>query len=410
MFARFCGALLLGASLLMGGGAFAAGGHNHGTASNDPCADREAPASLRCAVATTATFHEGRLWTAWAFGGHVYVNHSDDRGKTFSPPMPVNRVPERVAADGENRPKVTVGPEGGVYVAWTQRLSAPYTGNIRFSRSLDGGRTFSEPVTINDDRHLTSHRFESLTVNEQGTVYLAWLDKRDRVAEEEQGGTYRGAALYYTLSEDRGESFLPDRKVADHTCECCRTAMTTGPDGLPVVVWRHIYGKNVRDHALTWFTGPDAPGPMRRLSRDMWHIDACPHHGPAVSVTDNGVLHAAWFNNAEDRHGLFYAHSEDQGKTIQRPVSVGRYEAGAAHPDVLSLGRRVYLLWKEFDGEKTGLYTQASSDGGQTWSPARRLAETAGPSDHPFLVRDGERVFASWQTRQEGYRLLPAAE
>ena len=40
----------------------------------------------------------------------------------------------------------------------------------------------------------------------------------------------------------------------------------------------------------------------------------------------------------------------------------------------------------------------------------RRLGETAGPSDHPFLVHDDDTVFASWQTRQEGYRLLPAAE
>lgn len=402
-------ALALSASLIVGGAAAAAGGHGHGGAAGDPCADREAPASLRCAVATTATFHDGRLWAAWAFGGHVYVNHSDDRGETFSPPIPVNRVPERVAADGENRPKVVIGPEGEVYVAWTRRLPAPYTGNIRFSRSLDGGRTFTTPVTVNDDRHLTSHRFESLAVNGKGTVYLAWLDKRDRVAEEQTGGSYRGAALYYTFSDDRGRSFRPDRKVVDHTCECCRTAMATGPEGLPVVIWRHIYGEDVRDHALTWFEGPDTPGPVRRLSRDQWHIDACPHHGPALSVAGDGVLHAAWFNNAEARHGLFYARSRDRGETIATPVGVGDYGAGAAHPDVLSLGQRVFLAWKEFDGSQSGLYVQSSGDGGASWSSPRRLAETAGPSDHPFLVHDGGAVFASWQTRGEGYRLLPVA-
>jgi hypothetical protein len=35
------------------------------------------------------------------------------------------------------------------------------------------------------------------------------------------------------------------------------------------------------------------------------------------------------------------------------------------------------------------------------------MAGTADASDHPLLVANGERVFLSWMTRADGYRLLP---
>ena len=396
---------ILAGVLLLQGPALAAGEHAEAPG---PCQDREAPASLDCALAPTATFGpSGRVWVAWAFGGHVYVNHSDDRGETFSPPVPVNRIPERVAADGENRPKIRVGPKGTVLVSWVKRLPQPYTGHVRFARSVDGGQTFSKPLIVNDNRAITSHRFESFAVTDDGEVVIAWLDKRDRVAVERQGGTYNGAALYYAVSRDRGKSFGPNRKIADHTCECCRTAMALDARGLPVVVWRHIYGDNIRDHALVRFEGLASPGDSVRLSHDRWRIDACPHHGPDVDAGE-GTIHAVWFNNAAERHGLFYAHSAPGGRKFSSPVSVGSYEAGASHPAVLAMEERVWLAWKELAGERTRLLVKHSRDGGQTWSAPREMAATTGSSGHPQLLRDGAEAFVSWQTQEEGFHLIPA--
>lgn len=51
--------------------------------------------------------------------------------------------PEPISADGENRPKLAFGTKGEIYVAYTKPLSKAYTGEIRFARSVDGGRIFS---------------------------------------------------------------------------------------------------------------------------------------------------------------------------------------------------------------------------------------------------------------------------
>jgi hypothetical protein len=359
-------------------------------------------------LAVSATFDaNGRLWLASVKDGHVLVSYSDDRGKTTSTPVQVNAEAEYVAADGENRPKIALAGNGNIYLSWTRSLETPYAGNIRFSRSLDGGKSFSEPVTVNDNLDPFTHRFEALGVNARGQIYIAWLDKRDNEAAKKKGEKYGGISVYYAVSKDEGKSFQANSKAADHSCECCRVAMAMDTDGVPVITWRQIYGKNVRDHAMLRLDGKSEP---IRLSNDNWEVDACPHHGPALSIAADGVYHSVWFNNAPERHGLFYANSPDQGKSFSSPMNFGNFKAQAAHPNVLSLGQRVFIVWKEFDGAATSINLIQSGDGGKLWSAPRKIASTADTSDHPWLLADGDKVYLSWNTLAERYRLTALAE
>jgi len=351
---------------------------------------------------TTAFDEKGRLWRVSPHDGHVLASYSDDGGKSYSQPVKVNAEAEAILGDGENRPKIIVR-KGVIYVSYTQGLAKPMTGHIRFSRSLDGGKTFSPPVTVNDNLEIISHRFDAMGVNDRGQVFIAWLDKRDLSIAAEKGEKYAGLGLYYAVSDDAGESFHPNVKAADHACECCRVAMAMDTDGYPVIAWRHVYETNIRDHALVKLDGKMAPV---RLSHENWNTASCPHHGPSLSIAPDGIYHAAWFNNAPERHGLFYAHSSDQGKTFSAPLNFGNYEAQPAHPYVLSLGSRVYLVWKEFDGESTGIFGMHSVDGGTSWSAPEKLAGTSDVSDWPLLVSENSRVYLSWNAKNEGYRLI----
>lgn len=394
--------LLLLGTLLPGSGPIAAAAeqqhqHQHGTT------DRNAmwqAALKRRQLATNAIFDaHGRLWLAEVAAGHLTVRHSDDYGVTFSPAVTVNAEPQQIAGDGENRPKLAFGKEGTLYVSYTESLAAPFSGNVRFSRSDDGGAHFTTPVIVNDNRDTISHRFESMSIAPDGTLWLAWLDKRD--AKSTPG--YRGAALYSAYSKDGGATFSANRKVADHTCECCRTAMALNAKGSPIVIWRHIYGENSRDHAMAQLDTPMAP---RRISDDEWHVDACPHHGPALAIGSDNRYHFAWFNDAPERRGLFYRYSRDGGKNLSQPLPFGNYERQAAHPSLLTLGKQVWLAWKEFDGEETTIRLMVSQDGGEQWGSARSVATTRDASDNPLLLSDGKRPFLSWNSAAEGYRLI----
>lgn len=356
------------------------------------------------ALAVSAAFDKlGQLWLARVSGKFLRVSRSSDGGKTFGAPVQVNSKPENIAADGENRPKIAFGANGDIYVSYTQSLDKPFSGNIRFARSQDGGKSFSAPITVNSNLEIISHRFEAMKVDKQGRIFLAWLDKRDASSAARQGEKYTGAALYYAVSEDGGATFGENRQAAAHSCECCRVALALDKDGTPVALWRHVYGKNVRDHALLRLDGKAA---MQRASDDGWEIDACPHHGPALAIADDGAIHQVWFSNAPQRQGLFYARSGDGGKSYSAALPVGNFEAQAGHADVLSQGKNVWLVWKEFDGENGVVYSLFSRDGGVSWGSPAKLASTADNSDHPLLVSDGKRVYLSWNTLKDGYRLI----
>lgn len=372
---------------------------------NAACADISQPASLRCAQAPSAVFDDNnRLWLAWAVSGHVYVNYSDDLGKTFSTPVAVNSKPEAISARGENRPKIVVGTKNDVYVSWTKPLEKKFTGHIRFSHSSDGGEHFSEPVIVNDDLNVTGHRFEALAINDKGDVYLSWLDKRDRDLAQKDGKKYHGAALYYTWSDDAGKTFKPNKKIIDHSCECCRVIMKMD-EQLPVVLWRNIYDKNTRDHSLVKFIDKDQPGNIERVSFDNWQIDACPHHGPDMSVAENGLYHLAWFNNGPERHGLFYARRNADG-SYNKAINFGDYKAAASHPNVLNKGHKVWLVWKQFDGKQESIWLQQSIDAGISWQVAQQLS-VAKNGDYPFLLANDKQVFVQWQTVEDGFQLIP---
>ncbi|HEU0188100.1 MAG TPA: sialidase family protein [Gallionellaceae bacterium] len=357
-------------------------------------------------AATAAFDARGALWLAQVQDGHVLVSRSTDDGATFSDGVPVNAQAEAVSASGETRPKLAFGLHGEVYVAYTQSLETPFAGNVRFSRSLDGGQHFSEPVTVNDNLDAITHRFESMAVDRHGRIFLAWLDKRDAVAAKGRGEPFSGISVYSAMSDDAGASFHANRRVAEHSCECCRIAMAVDAGGTPVIVWRHVFGKNTRDHALARLTGHESTeAEPQRVTFDRWEVDACPHHGPSLAIAGQ-ALHLAWFSNAPQHSGLFYAYSSNGGQGFTPPLPVGNLGHQPGHPSVLALGREVYLAWKEFDGEASTVVGMRSHDGGKHWDDMQKLAETRDQSDHPLLIARRDQAYLTWNTQQEGFRLL----
>lgn len=380
-------------------------GHRQYADKKAHCADGQTSPVIECSETVTATFdNKGTLWLVWVVRDRIYLQSSTDKGVSFSVPVAVNAEPESIAAHGEYRPKIKLDAQGNIYLTWTQNLEKRHTGHIRFSRSVDGGNSFSKPVTVNDNLDVIGHRFDALAVGKNGEIFVAWLDARDKEAAKAGKQEYAGTAVYYAWSDNGGKNFYPNKVAAPHSCECCRLGVEIDADNLPVVLWRHVYDGNIRDHALVKFKDWQTPGPVRRVSAENWKIDACPHHGPALSIADSGVYHAVWFSGAADKQGLFYGHSKDGGLSYSPAYRFGNQ--GAKHPHVLARGTQVAVVWSEFDGNDNLLQLIKSTDGGLSWSPPEIVAKTAESADDAFLVSDGENIYLSWQTAR-GYQFKP---
>ena len=380
-------------------------GHQHHTqAGRADCPPGET--ALRCARQVSPAFlPDGSLVIAWSAGGRVMLARSTDQGASLSGLAMVNAAAEAIDESGDARPAVAADRKGRVYVAYALRKDAAYSGTLMLGRSRDGGASFFPPKAVASDK--TSQRFPAMMVDGKDRLTLAWIDKRGIPKAKAEGKSYTGAALALAWSDDGGDSFAFEGVAEDHSCECCRIGLALDAAGRPVVLWRHVFAPNIRDHAVMTFTDRHHRGQMRRLSEDDWRVDACPHHGPALAVAADGSVHAAWFTAGTKRKGLFYARALGSDAAFSEPRAIGNAEHLPAHAQILAQGGVLWLAWKEFDGERTTVQVQASRDSGQTWTEPRVIASTADASDRPILTGDGKRAYLSWMTQTEGWRLIP---
>lgn len=363
-----------------------------------------AQTTLNCASSATPYFApDGALWLAWSAGEMISVARSSDLGAHFSEPVTITPEPIRMDSGGDSRPAIVVDGTGRVTVAYALFQDARYNGAVLVSRSTDGGAHFSapEPITTNSP----SQRFQAMELDADGRLFVAWLDKRNIAAARARGETAAGAGLAFAWSD--GLTIPAARIAAENTCECCRLGLGWMAPGRPVVVFRNIFEDQYRDHAVLVFKDRDTPGPLHRVSDDHWAVNACPHHGPTLTVSGAGTIHTAWFSGGGPRKGVYYALSRDGAETFSEPARLGAEDRQISRPFLLAEGRTIYLAWKSFDGEQTEVQMMISTDDGATWSKPRTLAATSAQSDHPLLITNHKTVFLSWMTRKDGYRLIP---
>ena len=354
--------------------------------------------------ASAAFDSHGRLWLVDAADGHVRLRHSDDLGKTLSAPVEANARAEPIYAEGENRPKLAIGPHDAIYVSWSQPRARPWTGFVRFARSLDGGVHFSEPLTVHHDRAEITHRFDALAVDGHGRIVVAWIDKRDQEAATANGQPYLGAAIYYSWSDDGGVSFARERKLADQSCECCRVALARTPHGEVAAFFRAIYGDNIRDHAYALLPTDGQPAAARRATFSQWHIAGCPHHGPGLAIGADGTRHAVWYE-AHGKPTVWYGQL-DPAQPPRHALAIAG--SGASHADIAVDGARVWVVWNQVSASGYALMLRASTDGGAHFDAARAIARSDGAVGSPQLLLRQQRAFVGWNT-STGFRLVATA-
>jgi len=351
--------------------------------------------------ASAAFDSHGRLYLVDAADGHVRLRHSDDGGRTLSAPIEVNAQAERIYAEGENRPKIAFGPHDELYVSWSQPRAQPYTGFVRFAHSVDRGEHFSPPITVHHDRAEITHRFDALAVDGKGRIVIAWIDKRDLIAATAAGKPYLGAAVYYSWSDDGGKSFVPERKLVDQSCECCRIALARMPDGQIAAFFRSIYGDNIRDHAFAVLRTDGKPSQVERATFSDWHIAGCPHHGPGLAIGNDGIRHAVWYE-AKEAPTIHYGQL-DPGHPPKHPLVIAGM--GASHADVAVHDHTVWVVWNQVNANGYALVLRRSTDNGAHFDAAREIARSSGAVGSPQLLQKQGRTFAAWNTAA-GFRLV----
>lgn len=382
----------------------------HSSAAKKPTACEKV--AMSCAKTVSSAVNDsGRIWSSWVIGEHLYLNYSDDLGRTYSAPMQVNPSPEKISTRGENRPKIALDKLGNVYLSWVMPLSKRFTADVRFSYWSGQTQEFSKPITINNDGLLTGHSFNEMVVSDQGDIFISWLDGRAKVAAAKQGIRLRTSELYLGHANFvTGDDEFSNTYLSQGTCVCCRLAMDLDDKDLPLVMWRHVFGDNYRDHAFISMQSKIQPNKMQRVSFENWQVDGCPHQGPSIvrakAGNNSNRVHMSWFNNAPDASGLFYSYSDDNGQTMAKVNHFATKSTNPEHP-FLSQNQqgRIELVWREFNGSHYQIKYMSSARG-DSWSGETTIAMSETQVDYPYILNHPSGSYLHWHNVGQPLELI----
>ncbi len=143
----------------------------------------------------------------------IRIVRSQDKGLSWSDPIVVSDLQVNGVANlktksqirtGAALPSIAVDPvSGAIYVAWQDsRFSGNLRDGIVMSRSIDGGKSWSGPVQVNQAPTVQAFQ-PAIAVARDGTVALDYFDFR----KDTEDPNYLWTSSWRVVSHDRGETW-----------------------------------------------------------------------------------------------------------------------------------------------------------------------------------------------------------
>ena len=315
-------------------------------------------------------------WAQGATRNGIFIRRSLDGGQTWEPDaitiISHESTPE---IPFEDKPWVvadTSGPHAGnLYIGWTQFTLA--ASDLLFSRSTDGGKSWSKPIKLSSVSGLPRDDNGALegfhgVVGPDGTLYTIW-DDRD--------------GIMMAVSHDGGVTFTKERRI-----------IPAGPGYFGI-------------------TGVARSNGFPQIGMDTRRMNA---KNGSHAGKQGGNLYVSWSDYSNGDVDIFVSSSADHGRTWNPPVRVNN--------DPIHNGNDQFFQWmavdpqsgavnlvfydRRTDNEKTTVTLARSTDGGKTfqnytWDPEAFAAEGDFLGDYLAITAFGNRVYGAWahQTTEE---------
>jgi hypothetical protein len=369
------------------------------------------------------------LWMAGPIKPTPTVNAGDT---TKNPSTVVEISPaNRVSAS----PDIAIGPDGSINVIWVDKGEAkPATdehaarpasrgqqagghthkayNNLYFARSVDSGRTFSQPLRINPkDGELWGFATSRprIAVGKSGIIHVFYHANRRDPSAPRQAVDAR-----YSRSTDGGRTFNPPRTLNDEARGMddgeldeahCFGGMGVAPNGDVHAFWvdtRHMTSE--KDNGAIYTAVSRNEGRTFERERMLFRSTACPCCQLNVAFSPKGEVILSARNVAADgARDSSIAVSKDGGRTFSAFVATTpnkwMINACPLKPTTLATDKdgRIYAAWFSGGEKPAGSFFAVSEDGGKSFSTPIALHAEASTPDRPQIAISGDgSVTVAW--------------
>jgi len=334
----------------------------------------------------TAVDSSGNIFIVWeddaSNNNNILFSRSSDGGATFSTPKIISNS-TRFPFD----PRIAVDSHNGINVVWND--DGPGNLDILFSRSTDGGTTFSTPVNVSHDPDSSSS--PQIATDSAGNIFVTW---------ESDTGVL---GVLFSRSVDGGVTFSAPVMVSTNAGGSMAPQMAVDAAGNVNLVWEDdiasssdISYSRSQDHGQT-FSAP------KSLSHNVGNSN-----GAQISADLTGNVNVVWENDSPGNFDVFFTRSTDGGLNFSALSNLSHSPGSASSAQIgTDPGGNINVIWVDSTppSSSTDIYFARSADGGNSFSAPLNISNNPGFSTDPSLAVDsGGNVNLSWQDTTPGNR------
>ena len=278
----------------------------------------------------------------------IYYSKSEDGGATFSLNVKVNDGVGDFQTTHMHR-FIGVDHDGKIHVVWTDDRKGK--ADIYYANSTDGGLAFNPNIRVSDGNGSASE--PSLAVDSEGIIHVVWMDSRNESA---------GTRIFYSRSQDGGESFGRNVMIdsstgtlAQHNSEIAVSGSVVG------VVWDDPYSRRV--YSSVSCDGGDSFSEPKPVSDSGLVLELA----PSIALNDSGYIAVAWMDKRTSDFDIYFSDSYNFGETFGASVRVNDDATSQSQhqPSLATDGNGyAYVVWMDYrSGTDWDVYFARSPSG-----------------------------------------------
>jgi BNR repeat-like domain len=274
-------------------------------------------------------------------------------------------------------PSITVGLGNTIHVVWYD--NTPGNEEIYHKRSTDGGQTWGVAKRLTWTSGIS--RNPAIATDSSGGIHLVWQDD-----------TPGNLEIYYKRSTDGGTTWSAAKRLTWTSSISQNPAIATDSSGGIHLVWGdytpgnpEIYYKRSTDGGTTWSAA-------KRLTWSGKAVD------PTIATGSSNTVHLVWTDGTPGNPEIYYKRSTDGGTAWSAAKRLTWTSGQSFYPALATASSGgIHVVWSDDTPGNREVYYKRSTDGGATWSAAKRLSWTTDISECPDIAIDSsDTVHVAW--------------